>query len=213
MLPFVDASLLLFVILGSDFPRTLPKSKHLEMRVAYSAVHRELDEYETPAPALIETKLDQMEDGELKVEALKDLLSTQEAGYQHYQDARDMPDGTIKLKQGKASGKTPQDPEQLRTKLRLLGTMWEMIRIKAPSRAYLKGYPPHLWSEYADWLLGQDVWHMDVTAPGGNEVRRADWSTLLDLDNQIRKHVITMSMRAGAHWWVHSRWHAAIRQS
>lgn len=93
--------------LASDRPHTLPTSKHLEMRQAYASTHRELEKAETPAIALVESKLEQMEGGDNKVVSLKHIVSIREAGDACYKDARIMHVGTLRLKHGRASCNTP----------------------------------------------------------------------------------------------------------
>lgn len=59
----------------AGMPRLLRSSEHLELRRAYAAAFRPLADRACPAPTLVEGQLDQLEEGELQPEALKDVIS------------------------------------------------------------------------------------------------------------------------------------------
>eukprot|EP00972_Heterocapsa_arctica_P064130 9462439-Heterocapsa_arctica.AAC.1 len=42
--------------------------------------------------------------------------------------------------------------------LMLIGHHWEMVRLKCPAKPIFVGITLDLWSCYADWLLGEDVY-------------------------------------------------------
>lgn len=177
-----------------DQPRTLPKTKHLEMWQAYASSHRDLEDGVTPALSFLDSTLEQVEDAALKVDTLKEIVAIKDAGDAGYHVARNTPDGTLKLKRGRATGKTPQGPEELRTKLKLLGTMWDVLRLCCPGRAYLADGTHHNLGDYADWQLGPDVYKFEVRATSGSDTHRVQWSTLLELDAQARTKHMTLSM-------------------
>jgi hypothetical protein len=173
----------------SGMPRTLKHSQHLELRNAYAAAFQPLEEKECLAPGLIEAKLEQLEDGELLVESLQDIVSKERSNSEGSQEIRIDSDGRIKVRKGKVTGSPPQDPEELRQKLRLIGRMWSFVKLQHPNRSFLSDYNEQAWADYADWLLGEKkVWRYEIKSSDSNYSHRASWNTLLSLDFQVRKY-------------------------
>ena len=118
-----------------DMPRALPKARHLELLRAYEASHRELPDYLVPAPAYIEARLEQMEDGEIIAEQLTAVLTREDMKDNSWGAARVMADGTLKLqKTGHGEAKPPKSSEELRSRIKVMGIAWEFIRLKYPTR-------------------------------------------------------------------------------
>ena len=66
----------------------------------------------------MEWRFEQLEDGELKAESLADVIHREEATEDDWGGARVGPDGSLKLIKGRSSGKAPENPEGLRSKIR-----------------------------------------------------------------------------------------------
>eukprot|EP00969_Alexandrium_andersonii_P245578 10853207-Alexandrium_andersonii.AAC.1 len=62
----------------SDLPRAVPRPQHTEMRRAYASIHGELSKTLMPAAIYVESKVSQLEDGELCAEPLADVLAAKE---------------------------------------------------------------------------------------------------------------------------------------
>ena len=105
----------------SDLPRKLPKAGHTELRKAFTARHRELDEKHTPHPAYIEAKLKELEDGELRCEHLTEVISlADDAGEDVNMGVATMTDGVLKVrKSGVPEGSAPGNSEQFRHKIKI----------------------------------------------------------------------------------------------
>ena len=110
---------------AGDLPRHMTKAKHLELTRAYQAAHRELRDRERPAPAYLDWRLEQVEDGELKAESLAEVINKEEAQDDDWGGARVNPDGSIRLIKARSTGKSPDSPEGLREKIKLMGVAWE----------------------------------------------------------------------------------------
>ena len=89
----------------SPVPRLIQKSVYLEMCRAFAAAHHELKDSQTPAKPYMEMRFEQIEDGELIAESLKEVISREESAGADA-DARQptfswKADGTLKVKTGK----------------------------------------------------------------------------------------------------------------
>eukprot|EP00972_Heterocapsa_arctica_P017415 2571716-Heterocapsa_arctica.AAC.1 len=62
-----------------------------------------------------------------------------------------------------------------------------MVRLKCPAKPFFVGITLDLWSRYADWLLGEDVYDNVVKDTIGNTAYRPSWQVLLEYELQVRK--------------------------
>jgi hypothetical protein len=69
---------------------------------------------------------------------------------------------------------------------------WEYVRLKNPQHPVFKGYALHRWSDYADWLLGEEVFENTVKDPQGTVQYRPSWHILLDYEFHVRKHMLNL---------------------
>jgi len=144
--------------------------------------------FDLPAPSYLEARLEQVEDGELAAEQLTEVVSRDEARENNWGSARILSDGTLKLqKGGKSEVKPPANSEELRYRLKLMGVAWEFIRLRFPSKGFLQGLSSDVWTDHAEWLLGEEVYGMTVKNHLGEVVFKPAWHTLLAFDYQVRK--------------------------
>ena len=101
-------------------------------------------------------------------------------------------DGTIKPRKGKVESSMPAKSEELRTKLKVMCNHWEYVRLKNPQHPLFKDYTLHMWSDYADWLLGEDVFENTVKDPQGAVQYRPSWHILLDYEFHVREHMLRL---------------------
>ena len=109
-----------------DLPRKLPKSDHTELRKAFTARHRQLEDRHTPHPAYIEAKLKELEDGELKCETLSEVISlADDTGGDGNMGIESSADGVLKIrKSGIPKGSPPVNAEQFRQKTKVIAHWW-----------------------------------------------------------------------------------------
>jgi len=137
----------------------------------------------------VEWRLKQFEDGELLPESMKEVVSKVEAAADPWGGCAIQPDGTIKLRRGKVTSSVPARPEELRTKFKILANHWEFVRLRNPQHPIFAGYSLHMWADYVDWLLGEDVYNSTIKDARGEIVYRPSWHTLLDYDFHLRKRL------------------------
>ena len=183
---------------AGDLPRHMPKSKHLELTRAYKSAHRELKDRERPAPAYLDWRYEQVEEGELKAESLSEVIHTEEAKDDEWGGTRVNPDGTIRLMKARSTGKTPDNPEGLREKIELMGVAWEYVRLRFPGKPYLQGLVAQDWTDHVKWLLSEDVYAYTVKDSTGTLSYRPSWATVLELDYRVRRRAYGLVNDDGA---------------
>ena len=115
---------------SSRLPKVVPRLEHLELRAKFEKLKYRLEEALNPPKALLESLFESIEEGELRNLALKDLVSVEEA-----EDFDDLlagfdRSGTLRLKRGTKEVPVPVNSEGLRRRLKLLGHLCMMCKIR-----------------------------------------------------------------------------------
>jgi hypothetical protein len=179
----------------NDLPRTLKKGSHLELRRTFEKLYGELKEHKVPAPAYIEQKMEQVEDGELRAERLTEVLNRQDHKDEHG-SLKIQSDGTVKLQKCRVTGKMPSKPEELRKLFKIMGSCWEFTRLTFPAKSYLVDYTHNIWDDHVEWLLGDEIYENTILGASGEEIYRPSWQILLEYDYQVRQracHEVNMN--------------------
>jgi hypothetical protein len=169
------------------------------MLKAHERIHGELESRLTPGRYLLGTKLEEVQANEPEVEKLKDVTSRDD-GDEETLTTEVGKDGRIVVKKGcKKEINDPQNPEDLRTRYRVLGHAWEFAELKHPGRAWLSGFGTQTYSALADYILGPKVLGLRVLRDPSNlnsEVKPA-WLTVMHYEFQIRKAAFEQVRRGG----------------
>ena len=101
------------------------------------------------------------------------------------------PSGRIIVTKKRAKGHLPEDPEQLRMKLRVECNVWLMMAAKFGNRRWLQGLTPQDFTKFVDYFLGKRVYSLEVpcTKDGGQatEPLRPPWQVMLRYELECRK--------------------------
>ena len=171
-----------------DLPRTLPHQAHVLLLRAFAERHFDLKDDRTPHKDTIDATIAQLEDNNLVPERLMEVISKDDVQDDNWATAKVQPDGTLKLhKGGRREIAAPSNSEDLRKRMRLLATKWELVRLQCPSKYQVQGVTLGLLDPQVDYLLGDDVLMARVMLPDGKFFFSPAWSTVLEYDYQIRK--------------------------
>ena len=144
---------------ASKIPKALTPVEHQAMRKAFEAQWGSLQKWEVPSKSYLGLKQEDIEDDEPKAEKLTEVFSKDDSEDLHLTADVDIASGgLIKIKKGAQHGVMPQDPEELRVKLRIMGNAWLFLKTKHTNRAWLKDLDKDVWVSYADHLLGKKVY-------------------------------------------------------
>eukprot|EP00973_Karenia_brevis_P084603 11740283-Karenia_brevis.AAC.1 len=92
------------------------------MRTSFEKIYGKLLQDETPSRQYIGLKTVDVEEDEAKAERLNEVSAVSDQ--QDFLTTTLDSDGAVKIKRGLRDSKLPRTPEQLRSKLRLMGNMW-----------------------------------------------------------------------------------------
>ena len=177
---------------ASKMPKTIPQKDFYRMKASYAKTYLEnkaLEDYETPHLQGFESSCEQIEDGQIKAELLKDVVSEKEAegGPEDSWTPIYQADGSMKLRAKKNQVPPPSEPEGFRYRMRLLSVKWVMLSDKFPNNARLKGLQPKTFNEHAEYILGPEVKGLDARDASGASIAKPTWATLMSYELEVRK--------------------------
>ena len=111
------------------------------IRKAYEAKWWKLEEEQTPAKCYLEKISEGVERGELRAELLSEVINKIQGETDVMKAVWD-PSGTIKAVKSSPSAPLPRDPEELRTRVTLMGRAWAFVALMQPNAAPLPRYHP-----------------------------------------------------------------------
>ncbi len=177
-------------------PRQVTHSDRNALLGAYERVHGRLEDRETPAADYLSQKVEEVEQGELQASLLDEVGSKEESltlGVQSSLDAS----GRLRITREKKKSKLPGNSGELRAKLKLEGNTMIMLGAKFRNRAWFQDLVPNDFTRYADWLLGEKVYGLQVpkAATEGTRPLNPPWATLLRFEHQVRKEAYKQAIR------------------
>ena len=185
--------------------KKIPVGDHLAMKSTFESKFWALEDNGVPCKTYMERILDRIEKCDLKAELLSEVLSINDEGED---TLKPVWDASLTLKAVRVQQRValPHNPEQLRRRLKVMGTAWAMCSFTHGSQSYLKNYDMHVWAEFPDYLLGELVLGM-VQDDLGAEVNYRDWEILLNFEHQVRREMTKKMMTKGMEM------HQALREA
>ena len=153
-------------------------------RRAHEAVAGRSEDDDYPAPSLIERRLQEIEDNNPQPESLQDVPSAAECSADKGELALN-PDGTFRLKQRTKQVQMLSDSEELRRRVRILGTSYEIGKLKNPTREWLASQSKEMWWEHLDFVLGPKVYGLRMGSESSGF--RPPWQAVLNFEFALRK--------------------------
>ena len=142
-------------------PRQVTHADRIALLSAFERVHGRLEDRETPSADYISQKVEEVEQGELLASLLDEVGSKEESLTLGVQSSLDTA-GRLRITREKKKSKLPGNSEELRAKLKLEGNTLIMLGAKFRNRAWFQGLVPNDFSKYADWLLGEKVFNLQI---------------------------------------------------
>jgi hypothetical protein len=133
------------------------------------------------------------EEGELLVEMLEEVFSKDEAA----RDVGDQPQlmrvGTIKVKRGTRVAVVPSNTEELRRRLRILGSLFSMMKVKRPDQVWFRDLNIETCNLHADYVMGSRVLLSAAKDENGREMKKPSWPLVLSYAYRIRKKAVELT--------------------
>jgi len=169
--------------------REMLKGVHLGLRRACARTHGAVDDRRCPGRAYLESRLEQLDDGELEAEPLTKVTTValeQESVATSGGAGVDVrKDGVLHVVKGKRSAPMPTGPEQYRAAMKVMGMHWEMVHLKGAGRAILRDYTPQVFEKHVDYVLGDDCYLIGEANP--TMACGPTWDLLMKYEFEVRR--------------------------
>ena len=182
--------------------RPVTQTEKQAMRSAYEQTYGALEETVEPSDDYISSKTEEVESGEVVASALSEVTSKRSARTMGIQTTVDTT-GHVRLIRQKSKGEMPQNTEQLRTTLRIEGNMWCFLGSRYKNKVFFQDMTPELWLTYANYLLGDKCYLMQVPVPGKGKGKtdlsslRPPWIVVLNYEYEMRREAVKRASREG----------------
>ena len=187
------------IIAGRDF---------LTMRAAYKAKYGNLDDDRCPARSYIERKLDDLEKGDFRAETLSEVVNYRQDESRELQPVWDS-SGSFRAIKTSARAALPNNSEELRARITLMGTAWIFTSFQQTANHLLKDLDPSIFISYLDYLLGKHVWGLRCKAANGETFGGPSWHLLLSYEHELR--VEAYSLMCNEHYTLKAAFASVVK--
>ncbi|CAE7237303.1 unnamed protein product [Symbiodinium microadriaticum] len=184
--------------------RPITQTEKQAMRSAYEQAYGSLDESVEPSDDYVSSKTEEVESGEIVASSLTEVTSKRNAKTMGIQTTVDTT-GHVRLIKQKSKGEMPQNTEQLRTTLRIEGNMWCFMASKYKNKVFFRDMSPEIWLDYANYLLGDKCYLMQVPTPGKGGKGKSDlaalrppWIVVLNYEYEMRREAVKRASQRDA---------------
>jgi hypothetical protein len=178
---------------ASGVPLTLPGGDHVEMRRAWEVTFGRVHDRDFPADALVERRLQEIEQNDLRAESLIEVASRDEMR----EDTSEAVwfQGALRVKRPLTKVPLPPDSEALRRRLKLLGATYIMAKMKHPGNPWLRTSTPEVWQGHLEHILGERVFGLRIAGAGSDIL--PEWATILSYEHELRKEAVRLVQYEG----------------
>ena len=169
-----------------QMPRIVQLSEHAAMRKAVEVDLGKLRDSEVPAKTVIAAKLEQIEQGTIQAEDLREVLCLEDKDVDLFSGIIEHGTGNLRIRPGKASVALPTCPEDLRKRHRLIAVAWAMCRTKHRNQSWLSSDVIEAFRRFSDHILGKHVAGCPLMVQG--VARQPAWKLVLSYEQEVRKH-------------------------
>ena len=167
-------------------PLALPQGEHVDLKLAYEAKYRRTSMKDYPSDAIVERRLTEIDQGDLRAESLQDVASKDEQA----DDPQDAVwyQGAFKVKRSVTRVGLPKDSEEFRYWVGLLGITYSVARLRHPGHKWLATATPTLFRDHSDYMLGKKVHKLVIKVSGVEHT--PPWALVLSYELEVRKAAI-----------------------
>ena len=159
--------------------------EHQAMRQAYEAQYGKLTNSQVPSKHYLGLKGEDVEEDDPKAEDLAEVGSKNDQEVDVLGAALDET-GRLVVKKVIKNGRQPEDPEEFRAKLQIMQNCWLFLKTKHSNRSWLADMDDRVFGQFADHVLGGDIYGIKASGSGGDTVGPS-WKMVLKYQQEVRK--------------------------
>lgn len=171
---------------AKNLVKPMPATEWAAMREAWQTKFWPIDDDLVPARCYLERKAEEVEQNEYKAEALTSVLTRDQDDPEVLTPVWSTT-GSLAMRKGAQAIDEPNNPEQLRKRLKVLGLAVMFLGLKHSNRAYLQGYTPQTTEDYLTYLLSDNCFYLQGKSAEGFTINGPSWAQLMIYEFQIRK--------------------------
>ena len=157
------------------------------LRAAYEATYGKIADEEVPSRYLLGTKMEQVLEGEPRIEELVDITTADDQD-EDFAFAEATKEGLIRVVKGKVKKAKPVwDTETLRARHQILNNAWMFVAIKHTSRPWLADLTSDTFARLSKFLLGKTVQQLESEKDAYGRTHKPSWSVIMKYERAIRK--------------------------
>lgn len=172
-----------------EFTKPIVNSEWMAMRAGLDRLEGKVDDKALPSKEYLEKKLQEIEAGDYRAEALTEVVSKDEVDPDALHPQWDVK-GTLTIRRGASRVEEPQTPEALRKRLTVMQHAFQMVALRHTNRPEIQGDYAKAFAEYKDYLLGEYVYGLNSQDEGGRTVATPPWSLVLSYERAVRKEAM-----------------------
>ena len=166
-------------------PVMMSRATLLALRQRYEHAHGRTTDAMFPCAAMLEKRLEEVEEGSFTATPLSEVISIDSSG----DEFTTIQEVGVSVRVRKAPKAIPQPTttEELRSRFETLAISFTIAGYKHSNRLWIRTATLNVWNDYVRYLLSDKValYHLDQE---GISIR-ASWATVLNYDLQMRKLV------------------------
>ena len=166
-------------------PTLLTRPVLIALRQRYEQAHGRVSDSVFPCAAMLEKRLEEVEDGSYTVQPLTEVISIEQSGdeYTTIHEVGSM----VKVRKAPKSIGLPVTTEELRSRFETMAISYVIASYKHANRLWIKTATMPVWLEYVKYLLSDKIANYQLDQDGISI--RASWTTVLAYDLAMRKLV------------------------
>ena len=164
-------------------PAVLSRVSLISLRQRFELENGRISDLIYPCAAMLEKRLEEIEEGTFQAQALSEVISVDLAGDEH--SVISEVGLSVKVRKQPKAIALPSSTEELRQRFKTLAITFVLAGYKHGTRTWLRTATLETFRDYVEHLLGEEVaaFHLDQE---GLAVR-ASWTTVLNYDMAMRK--------------------------
>jgi hypothetical protein len=176
---------------ASRLPLMLPIGGMIALRKRYEALHGKVPDHTWPCYALIEKRLEEIEQGSLSATPLSEVISIEAAN----DEIVTIPDTGIRVRKSPKAILPPASTEEFRDRIKTLAISFEVAGFKHSHKPWLRSANMACFDRFVSYILGAKIAGRSLDGQGLGV--KADWNTVLAYELAIRKHAVDSILYEG----------------
>ena len=164
-------------------PAVMPRASLVALRQRYEREHGRVTDHIFPCAAMIEKRLEEIEDGSLAAQPLSEVISIELSSDETTTLQELGPN--VKVRRTPKAIALPDTTEELRNRYKTLAISYILASYKHSTRQWLRTATMEVWLAFTEYILSDEIALYNLDTEGVNI--KASWSTVLSYELQIRK--------------------------